>query len=434
MLVLSAAARLEGSRPDAAPLTGWSSRALRALWTVTLVGLAIRLGWLLVAQPAAVSDALGYTSLAERWVDQGLYERFDQPTAWRTPGYIVFLAFGLVWSDSELWLGWWSVLASATVVPLVAMLSRQLGLTERGAIVAAGLAAVMPPLVLWAPVLGPENVQAPLLLGALVLAAHPDRSARTARWSGVAFGVAVLVRPESLVYLPVVAAVMWPGDLRAVLRRTAVIVAVAAAVCTPWVVRNQLQVGPVGLSSTGGVNFYLAHREDGYGFEHYEYTALAGLSEAEMSRHGYELGFASLSDSPFRLVGDVAAGTRSLYGEPRYAPYYSTRDFGTRGPYPLGVPEWVVAAARTYNRLGWMAITMLGVVGWATLVARRHRAALTLTGMALANWLCFAVVFFALARYRFPIEPFVCIAAAVALVGGSRALGVSGVRRRATTG
>lgn len=398
----------------------WTNRAFRALVVITMVGLALRLGWLLVAQPAAVSDALGYKSLAERWITEGRYERFGEPTAWRTPGYIGFLALGIAVSTSELWLGFLNVVVATATVPLVAVLARRLGLSTRTAVVAAGLAAVMPPMVLWAPVLGPENLQTPLLLLGLVFAADPARSTRQSMWSGLVFGLAILARPESLVYLPVAALAMWPDDRRRLLRRSAVVVAVAAMVCLPWVVRNQIEVGPVGLSSVGGVNFYLAHRDDGYGFAHYDTTDLAGLSEVEMSRRGYELGLESLRQRPGRLIGDVAEGTQELYSTPRYAPYFSSRDFAPVGPYPLGVSPTLIASVRIYNTIGWLGITALGILGWVLLVVRRHRSVLVLSGMVVANWLCFAVVFWALARYRFSIEPMVCIAAAVPVTAGLR--------------
>ena len=90
--------RVSGSAP-------WSQQAVRLLVGITLAGLALRLGWLLIAQPAAVSDALGYKTLAQRWFSDGLYERFGEPTAWRTPGYIGFLGVGTLVSDSDVWLG-----------------------------------------------------------------------------------------------------------------------------------------------------------------------------------------------------------------------------------------------------------------------------------------------------------------------------------------
>ncbi len=429
---------------ESSPGTGrptWSRAAIRWLWSLAVVGLGLRLGWLLIAQPAAVSDALGYKSLAHRWVTDGLYERFGEPTAWRTPGYIVVLAAGIVVSDSDLWLGFLNVLAASTVVPLLAVLTRRLGLSERTALIAAGLAAVMPPMVLWAPVLGPENVQTPLLLGGLILATRAARSRSAALWCGVVFGAALLVRPESAVYLPVVAVAMWAGDpsmpRRRVVGRTVLAGSVALALCVPWVVRNHMEVGPVGTSSVGGVNFYLAHRDDGYGFEHYETTALAGLDEVEMSRRGYELGMQSLKEDPGRLLGDISEGTRELYGPPRYAPYFSSRGFAERGPYPLVVGTGTITAVRSYNLIGWYSIAALAVVGWAVLAVRRHRAAAVLTAMVAANWLCFTVVFWALARYRFPIEPMLCLSAAVALSAATVPRGaapVTGAPAGAVTG
>ncbi|MDQ1511131.1 MAG: hypothetical protein QOG50_2975 [Actinomycetota bacterium] len=401
----------------------WTRTEVRAIVALTVFAFALRTGWLLTAHPAAVSDALGYKSLAGRWLHEGLYERGGQPTAWRTPGYIAFLSGGLVFSDSDLWLGFLNVVAAATIVPLIAVVARRLNLSARVALIAAGLAAVMPPLVFWSVVLGPENLQAPLLLAALVLAADPRRRRGSAIWSGLAFGVAILVRPESIVYLPVVALVVVPARWREVGVRTVVVSAVALALCVPWVVRNQLQVGSVGLSSVGGVNFYFAHRDDGYGYVPYQKTKLAGLDEVAMSKRGYELGIENLRDDPVRLLGDIVEGTQQLYEPPRYAPWFSTRAFAKVAPYPPSVSGSFLSVVQRVNVVVWYTIAGLAVTGWILLVTRRRRAALVITGFAVANWVCFAVVFWAIPRYRFPIEPLLCLSAAVAidtLIRGSR--------------
>jgi 4-amino-4-deoxy-L-arabinose transferase-like glycosyltransferase len=395
----------------------WTRGEVRAIAALTVFAFALRLGWLLAAHPAAVSDALGYKSLAARWLHEGLYERNGQPTAWRTPGYIIFLVGGLVFSDSDRWLGFLNVLAATTTIPLIAVLARRLNLSARIALIAAGVAAVMPPLVLWSVVLGPENVQTPLLLAALVLAADHRRRRSRAIWSGVVFGVAILVRPESIVYLPVVALVLVPSAWRKVVLRTVLIAAVALVLCVPWLVRNQLEVGSVGLSSVGGVNFYFAHRDPGYGYVPYDTTPLAGLDEAGMSKRGYRLGVENLRDEPTRILGDIAKGTKHLYEPPRYAPLYSSRAFAKVAPYPPSVSTKLLSVVQRVNVIGWYTVAGLAAAGWTLLVARRRRAALVIAGFAAANWICFAVVFWALPRYRFPLEPFLCLSAAVAIDG-----------------
>ncbi|MFV0318338.1 MAG: glycosyltransferase family 39 protein [Microthrixaceae bacterium] len=382
---------------------------------ITLSGFFLRVAWLLIARPAAVSDALGYKSLALRWIGEGLYERFGEPTAWRSPGYIALLAVGSLVSESDLWLGFMNVIASSAAIPLTAILANRLGLGNRVGNGAAAFVAIMPAMVFWAPVLGPENIQTPLLLAALALAAARRRSARSLVMAGLFMGIAILVRPESLFYLPVVGIAMWPSPWRTILRETAIVVAMAVAVCMPWVIRNQVQVGPVGLSSVGGVNFYLAHRADGYGFAYYDTTDLAGLSEVEMNREGYRIGMQSLRDQPTRLLGDIVEGTRRLYSVPRYAPFFSTRGFATQAPYPRAASPSVLGTARAYTQIAWYAIGSLSIAGWVILLVRRHRAALVTTAMVFSNWFCFTVVFWALPRYRFPIEPMISICAAVGL-------------------
>ena len=185
------------------------------------------------------------------------------------------------------------------------------------------------------------------------------------------------------------------------------------ALCVPWVVRNEVQVGRVGLSSVGGLNFYLAHRANGYGFA-YD-TPLAGLDEVSMSRRGYVLGIEHLREDPVGLLDDVAVGTRRLYEPPRYAAFYSTRSFAPIAPYPRSVSASLLSDVRTVDQDGWYIIAALAVAGWILLIANRRRAALVVTGFAAANWICFTVMFWALPRYRFPVEPLLCITAAVAI-------------------
>jgi hypothetical protein len=274
-------------------------------------------------------------------------------------------------------------------------------------------------------VLGSENLQLPLLLGAMASALARPFGRGSMVTCGVLFGAAVLVRPESLFYLPAVPVLVWAtgAPRRRVVTGALGVVVVAACVVAPWYLRNELVVGRgAGLSSTGGMNFYLAHRDDGYGFVDPGDTPLAGLSEDELNETGYRLGLEHLGREPWGLVGDAVEGTVELYGPPSYAAYYSTRATG-RHPFPSSVAPVVHETARAYAVVGWLVVAPLALLGLVRLRSRPRILAALLTPV-LTNWLCFAVVFWAMPRYRLPIEPLLCIAS-----GAAVGLGGSGGRR-----
>src|SRR4029079_1722857 len=143
----------------------------------------------------------------------------------------------------------------------------------------------------------------------------------------IAYGLAVLVRPESLFYLLAAPALLRlaTGSWRQTARLAIVTAAACVFVVLPWYARNEAIVGNgVGLSSTGGVNFYLAHRESGYGWLQLSQTPLANLSESEASRTGFRLGWDAVVHRPLALFADVADGTRELYAAPHFSVKYST--------------------------------------------------------------------------------------------------------------
>lgn len=414
-----------------------ASRPWIVLLGVTAAGLAVRLAWWAIAGPAPVSDFLGYRSIAERLVDTGEYTRHGEPSAWRAPGYPGVLAAGMLLSRSDRWLSLLNVGLSTAAIPLTWLLAHRLGLGRRTALAAAAAAAALPTLVLLAPVLASENLQIPLLLGAWALVLGHGSRRRTTIPAGLALGAAALVRPESLAFLLALPALarIPTGRWRPALARTAAVGAVAVVVVLPWYIRNTVVIGPgVGLSSTGGANFYMAHRPHGYGFIEPDQTPLAGLDEAALSRQGYRLGLEAIADHPPRVLRNTVRGTYELLRPPTYAAYYSTRAHGTEGPYPPSVSPAVVSAARRAAVVGWWISGPLAAAGTLGLLVRRRRAAVALLAVAGATWLSFTVLFWAMPRYRLAIEPLIALTAGAAVVMAGEHL-VTGVRRaRATRG
>jgi 4-amino-4-deoxy-L-arabinose transferase-like glycosyltransferase len=324
-------------------------RADRALLVVTVVAFVLRFVWFVVAHPSPVSDYLGYRSIAYRLHTLGEYTRGGLPTAWRTPGYPGFLALGMRIWESDRWLSFLNVVLSTAAVPLTWMFTRRLQLERGTRVLAAAVVACSPTLVFWAPVLGSENLQVVLLLAALVCATAPGQSTRAAVGSAVLFGTAVLVRPESMFYLLALPVLLWatgPQRWRSIATRTAAIALGAGLVIMPWYVRNEIAVGRgAGLSSTGGANFYMAHRDDGYGYVDIEATPLRGLDEPDLNRTGFRLGFEHLREEPWSLVTSASRGAVELFRTPRYAAFYGTRRTAPAPPFPISTSTRVVEAA-----------------------------------------------------------------------------------------
>jgi hypothetical protein len=330
--------RWGGPQPD---------NTVRVVLVLVLIGAALRIGWLLVAHPEPVSDFLGYRSLANRWLTTGQYARLGAPTAYRTPGYPAFLALGLFVSRANWWLSLINVALSTAAIPLTAVFATRLGFGRRTVIVSAALIAVLPTYVFFAPVLASEHLQLVLVLGAWCLSLRTTSRGRAAI-AGLVYGVAILVRPESLFFLfaaPWLIRFAVPSWSR-IGRLAAVTAVVAGLVVAPWYIRNEVAVGRgAGLSTTGGLNLYLAHNSDpGSRFVPLGQTPLRGLDELATNRKGLTLGLRNIRSDPLGLLAATWNHTYEQFRSPTYASYYSTHKLGTKG-FARTVSEPVAAAA-----------------------------------------------------------------------------------------
>ncbi len=158
-------------------------------------------------------------------------------------------------------------IVGAIGVGLIGLLARRLA-GDRAGIAAAAIAAVYPPLVwICAYVLSEALYSTLALLTALLLDAALDRTAdvRTetrsvhggsaiAAAAGLTAGLAVLVRPAMLVFLPLAA--WWLISQRRP-ALAAVLVVTSIAAIAPWTVRNMRVYGTfVLVASEGGVTFW----------------------------------------------------------------------------------------------------------------------------------------------------------------------------------
>ena len=224
-----------------------------------------------MASLARLYDGREYVSLATNLltgngyrITDGTTFVSDDPTAYRTPGYPLFLAgLGAVFGLEQMVAATMVVQAAvlATFPMVFFFVSRRLGLGVTPALVAATVAFLFFPLRYLSMLIQPELVATVLLLAAIErLLAHLETGSMA---SAVSFALlaasAVLFKQNLAVVLFV-----FVFPLSRWLQRRAWVVSAAVVVLMigPWVVRNLIVVGGPVISTNGGVNFYLGCNPD----------------------------------------------------------------------------------------------------------------------------------------------------------------------------
>jgi hypothetical protein len=363
-------------------------------------------------------DEREYLSLASRIAQgQGFTYPDDQvtgtsPQFGRAPGYPIFLAMlrpdpNATATPSDVKIVQ-SVLGAVAVV-MIALLAR--GAAGNTAGVTAGwLAAAYPPL-LWMPSYAlSEALYLPLSLGLVLLLGRSDTVAR-AIVAGVLTGIAVLVRPGTLVFVPF--ALWWLIRRKNVTRALVFGFAVALAVL-PWTARNIRTHGRfVLVAAEGGVTFWtgnhplargegdLAANPDIKRAEIAFRKAHSALTAEELEPLYYQDAVQQIRNHPGWWLGLLAKKT-----------FYT---FVPIGPsYTLHSSRYLLATVAPYAMLAPLAIA-------GFIVIARHGRPPEFLYLLAASVVLTSVIFFPQERFRLPvIDPLVVVAGSAALTGAGR--------------
>ncbi len=285
-----------------------------------------------------------------------------------------------------------------------------------GGIAAATIAACYPPLV-WIPayVLS-ETLYSTVALAAVLMldvaldrAAGPNERAAARKWSaagGVATGVAVLIRPAMLFFLPL--ALVWMARRRRY-ALAVILVVTALSVVAPWTVRNYRVLHRfVLVASEGGVTFWTGNhplaRGDG------DLAANPDIKRAEIAFREARPGLTAEQLEPLYYRDALYYIVRHPFW---WAGLLVRKVFYTVVPvgpsYTLHSMAYVVASVASYSLL-----LPLAVWGWWS---RRHDRRPEALFVLAASSVLAGLVFFPQERFRIPvIDPalIVCAAAACA--------------------
>jgi 4-amino-4-deoxy-L-arabinose transferase-like glycosyltransferase len=228
-------------------------------WAVTLLALLARLFVAIAWSKEPVWDGHYYHFGAER-IAEGLGYSEDvlvrgaavwKPWAHYPVGYSGLLAlFYAIFGPSPLVAPILNALLGALLVALVHRLARRV-VSENRARIAAGLCALHPGLIAFSALVMSELLAATLLLAALLVALRYRQGLRGTLAAGALLGLAALVRPVSLLALPLLF-VLYEGPWPRALQRTLYALGVALLVIAPWTARNCLRMDGCALISTNG--------------------------------------------------------------------------------------------------------------------------------------------------------------------------------------
>jgi 4-amino-4-deoxy-L-arabinose transferase-like glycosyltransferase len=401
-----------------------SATGRRAALVVLGGALLARLGVFLATEDLPIrDDSVDYIRLGRLIADgNGFGETVlaagGGPTAFRPPAYPIFLgAVFRLTGDSVIAARLVQVVLGVLTVAVIGVVARQL-FDRRQAFVAAGLAAVYPPLILTGNAVLTEALSLPLQM--LVLAVclrhrqQGDGGLRLPAVCGLLVGLCILTRPANIaLVLPACLLVTMPRTKRRLLP-AGVVVAAAVVALAPWQIRNHAAFG----------SFVPITTADGF--------VLAGVYNAQADAD-------PVSRGVWR-VPTVAPGAAALFEDPRLGELElatALRDQAV--DYALDHPSYVPVVVGTnlrnlfdlggrrvtdvshisegYGRRAstlWLfsyGVVALGAIAGA--VSKRARS------VPLAVWLI--PVLFVLVtvptlgtpRYRAPVEPFLVLLASL---------------------
>jgi len=326
-----------------------------------------------------------------------------------------------------------NVLLGVLVVALLyALTSLRFGRSV--AMVAAGIASIHPFLVFISAYVLTENLYIVLWLLALLAVGPPKPmpSLRRIALFAVLAALATLTRPTGLpvfAFLTAGYVLAWQPAWKRSARAVLLAVAVFAVVLAPWTLRNARGFGGwVGLTTHGGVTFYQGNNAKIIEVPQYRggvaplsalphFEQIAGAGERERDRRAWKLGAeflrTHLRELPrvawwkfarfWRLRSDVGmAGIKSGW--------WFSRD-STLGDL----------AARIDVPMAFFAVLFPLFIAGMWFLRLHAGDAVDLYAFVLAHT-AVAILFFGSLRGRIPVEPFIALFAAVAVVRGWRTL------------
>ena len=388
----------------------------RMLLWIVLVGLAIRLGVALLFAPPLFSDDIDYVAIGKLLARGGGYLLDGSPTAYRPPGYPYFLSlfFRLV-GDSLTPVRLAQAACDMLSCLLVFSIGRKL-FDDRVGLVAAGIFAFFPMQILYVSIMMTETLFTVTFLAVVRMCLESRIGTRRALLGGLVLGAGTLIRPTLLLLPCAIFAGRWVRreNARSDLRAFLLMGAACLVVLLPWLMRNEEQFGRLTLTSNTGVNFWIGNHPGASGAYSWPGDSPLAHVDDEFARSdlGMRLGMEYIRDHPLLVLETLPKKWAHFFAvdywllmSMQYQPDF--REIANAG-IVFGRFSWFNILL---THLPFAAVLLLCALGVITRPPGEGGNVLYLLS-PVAYWLLVHMVFYAGARYRFPIDSLLMVGAA----------------------
>lgn len=393
---------------------------LLAIWAIFL-GLRVAVLFIPVDQ---TSDALWYDLRAMMLASgQGYLDNHGEPTAFWPPGWPI--ALSLVYAQfgaSKVALGLFNLASALLTEALTLALGRRLFGNEAAARSGLLLLAVYPNSIGYVPLALTEVFYTLLLMaGCWILVIRDNRLQLVT--AGVIFGLATLVKAQTLVVIPLIFAIDWLRvrgawkRLPRMLGEGLIVLGVAMLTVLPWTIRNHEVMGAwIPISTNGGYTLLTGNHDRATG----DYSpdapvvdrlvARGDLDEITRDRAAHRMGLAWIVGNPGKFARLAPQKLARLWlpdGEAEWAYQAGTPRYAMFAPLFQGV---------RYLNQAYYAVLMIGfAAAFIVMLVRRNRDGQRRTGWWLLPYAiaaypsAIAVVFSGQSRFHYPVMPWVCM-------------------------
>lgn len=322
-------------------------------------------------------DAIGYTQLAQNLLSNGSFAfNLGHPTAFRMPGYPLFLAVTYALQQTPLPTQILQIMAEALTVVVAYEIGKSLSTNDKFPLLAAIAVALNPLFIISTVALFPETIAILLIsLGTLLLLKLPDST-----WAGMAASLALSLSiyfKPTLMTVAIVCLCLFSvrrlSNRKLTSSKLTLLLPflVTVILFTPWAVRNLLVMRAfIPLTTSNGVNLYGGNnpQADG-GYVLAEPYVLPNMSESESDHEFTQRALAWITSDPIdfakllpakaiRFLWPLAFGTSGNVNVPRVV--FGLVLMATLAFYIFAlVGTWRLAATR---RL-WEAALLLAPLG-----------------------------------------------------------------------